>query len=168
MKLILPSSLFHGVPMIAMGIFFDQICNSARLVAGGSSLAIDKFTFTPLELRTKIETLLTDRSFAINSERLKRIARVASRRKEHGADLIEEYMYDTELRFDLDGTEMRPAHLQTADMRMPIWKANNWDLMAVVGLGLTSMVGGIWFVGKMVWVHRRMIRPAFARLGVFS
>lgn len=151
-----------------MGIFFDQICNSARLVAGGSSLSIDKFTFTSYELRTKISTLLTDRSFAINSERLRRIAVVASRRKHHGADLIEEYMYDTELRFDLDGRELRPAHLQTADMRMPFWKARNWDLLAMVGLSLTSVVGGIWFVGKMVWVHRRMIRPALLKLGIFS
>lgn len=37
---------------------------------------------------------------------------------------IEEVMYDNELRWD-GGEELRPMHLQTADMRMPFWKAKN-------------------------------------------
>lgn len=76
-------------------------------------------------------------------------------------------MYDTELRFE-NGKELRPAHLQTADMRMPFWKSRNWDLAAVVTTGLAGLVGGAWFIGKMVWVHRGLVRPALSRLGLFA
>ncbi|PYI05190.1 hypothetical protein BO78DRAFT_295182, partial [Aspergillus sclerotiicarbonarius CBS 121057] len=60
--------------------------------------------------------------------------------KYFGADLIEEVVYDTELRV-VGGKETRPMHLQTADMRMPVYRARNWDLMAVSGL-VMGLLGG--------------------------
>lgn len=147
------------------GFFFDQICNTARLQAGGSAESLDKFTFTSPELCEKIQLLMEDKSgnYARNCERLKRIARIAARRKYLGADLIEEVLYDTEMRFD-NGNELRPSHLQTADMRMPVYKARNWDLMAVTALGTGLFAGSAWFLGKMVWVHRGIIRRYIADL----
>lgn len=152
--------------MLAMGFFFDQICNAARLEAGGSALQLNKFTFTSDEIYTKLCTLFSDPGYARNTERLKRIAHVASRRKHFAADLVEEFIYDTELRFE-GGKELRPAHLQTADMRMPYWKSRNWDLAAIVSLGLSSFVGGTWFLGKMAWLHRGVLRPTLAKVGLF-
>jgi len=150
--------VFHGKLMIVMGIFFDQIGNTAKLAAGGSAESLDKFTFTSTELCEKIQLLIEDKSgdYARNCLRLKRIARIAARRKYLGADLIEEVLYDTELRI-VNGKEVRPKHLQTADMRMPIYKAKNWDLMAVTALGTGIFAGSAWFLGKMLWVHRNLI-----------
>lgn len=105
------------------GFFFDQICNTARLQAGGSAESLDKFTFTSAELCQKILLLIEDKdgNNARNCERLKRIACIAARRRYLGADLIEEVLYDTEMRFK-NGKELRPSHLQTADMRMSVYR----------------------------------------------
>ncbi|KAJ5006173.1 UDP-glucuronosyltransferase 1-6 [Colletotrichum sp. SAR 10_66] len=124
-------ALFHGTPVLVMGYFFDQLANSARLVEAGVGLAMDKFDFTPEGMAGRIWTIVVDPEGKIgrNVERMKRIARVASRRKHFAADMVEEVIHDHELRFRR-GQELRPMHLQTADMRMPIWKARNWDLWA--------------------------------------
>ena len=62
-------------------------------------------------------------------------------------------MYDNELRFK-DGKELRPMHLQTADMRMSAFKAKNWDLYAVSGLALAAVVGSTWMAGHFAWQYR--------------
>ncbi|WKT47078.1 hypothetical protein QSH57_011983 [Fusarium oxysporum f. sp. vasinfectum] len=150
--------LYHGKPMLAMGFFFDQISNVPRLVASGTSEALDKFRFTPEEVCQKIKLLSEDKdgSYQRNCIRMQRIARAASRRKELGADLIEEVMYDTEGRFD-GKKELRPMHLQTADMRMSQFKAKNWDLWLVglFTLGLVPLASIT--VGKWAWAEKRAI-----------
>ncbi|KAH8736186.1 UDP-glucoronosyl and UDP-glucosyl transferase [Ilyonectria robusta] len=158
--------LFHGVPMLSMGVFMDQISNTTRLVAGGVAQPLNKFRFTSEELYTKGKEILADKdgSYQRNSLRLMRIAHVASRRKHHAADLVEELMYDTELRFK-DGKELRPMHLQTADMRMPAWKAKNWDLWAVSLLGMSAVFGGLGIGGRMLWFHRGGLIESVKALG---
>lgn len=153
--------LFHGKLMIAMGVFWDQVSNTARLVDGGVAESLNKLHFTPEELYTKAEKILTDRDggYRRNSLRLRRIAHVASKRKHHAADLVEELIYDTELRFQ-DGKELRPMHLQTADMRMPAWKAKNWDLWAVSILGVSATLLGLGIGGRILWVHRGILAEA--------
>ncbi|KAL5691218.1 hypothetical protein EMGR_007144 [Emarellia grisea] len=89
----------------------------------------------------KILLVVTGEGYTHAGEAIQRIAHVASRRKQLGADLIEEVLYDTELRV-VGGTEARPMHLQTADMRMPVYKARNWDLMAVSDVVLGLLGGG--------------------------
>ncbi|KAF7557444.1 hypothetical protein G7Z17_g630 [Cylindrodendrum hubeiense] len=147
--------LFHGKPMLSMGVFMDQISNTTRLVAGGVAQPLNKFRFTSDELYDKGKKILADEdgSYERNTLRLMRIAHVASRRKHHAADLIEELMYDTELRIK-DGKELRPMHLQTADMRMPVWKTKNWDLWAVSLLGMSTVFGGLGICGRILWLHR--------------
>lgn len=150
--------LYHGKPMLAMGFFFDQISNVPRLVASGTSEALDKFRFTPEEVCQKIKLLSEDKdgSYQRNCIRMQRIARAASHRKELGADLIEEVMYDTEGRFD-GKKELRPMHLQTADMRMSQFKAKNWDLWLVglFTLGLVPLASIT--IGKWAWTEKRAI-----------
>lgn len=148
--------LFHGKLMLSMGVFMDQIANTARLVDAGVAESLNKFRFTSTELYEKARKMLQDENgnYARNSLRLMRIARIASKRKQHAADLIEEHMYDGELRFQ-DGKELRPMHLQTADMRMPKWKAKNWDLWAVSFLWLGALGGSLIYIGQTLWLHRR-------------
>jgi hypothetical protein len=86
---------------------------------------------------------------------------MAAPRKYLGADLIEEVLYDTELRFE-NGNELRPSHLQTVDMRMPVYRARNWDLMAVMALGTGLFAGSTWVLGKIFWVHRDLIHRYIA------
>lgn len=150
--------LYHGKIMLTMGIFSDQIANMTRLVGGGVAESLDKFHFTSNEVHTKAEKLLLDKDglYHRNSLRLQRIAHVAARRKHHAADLVEELLYDSELRYQ-DGRELRPMHLQTADMRMPMYKAKNWDLYAFSLLGLSAMTGLTVVAGKFLWKHRVLL-----------
>ncbi|KIE02965.1 UDP-glucuronosyl/UDP-glucosyltransferase, partial [Metarhizium majus ARSEF 297] len=157
--------VYHGKPMLAMGIFSDQVANMTRLVGAGVAEPLNKFRVTSDELYTKARTMLRDEQglYARNVLRLRRIAHVAARRKHHAADLIEELMYDAELRFQGD-RELRPMHLQTADMRMPMYKARNWDLMAA-GAVVVATVSGLGItLGRMLWMHRKLVTSSVGSL----
>ncbi|RJE22910.1 UDP-glucosyl transferase [Aspergillus sclerotialis] len=157
-------ALYHGKPLIAMGFFFDQIANTTRLVAAGVAESLNKFRFTSDELYAKAKQILQSdknnhKSYLRNVLRMKRIAHIAAHRRNHAADLVEELMYDNELRFSPGdqnggGRELRPMHLQTADMRMPAYKAKNWDLYAVCVLGTSVLMGSTWFAGRLLWTFR--------------
>lgn len=144
-------AMFHGVPMLSLGFFFDQPLNGLRIVESGVGLAMDKAAFTETEVVKKCRAVLADEdgSFGLNVTRMKHIARVASKRKHHAADLVEEVMYDRKY-----GSKTgRPWHLETADMRMSTWRAKNWDLTAFGGVLLTGMVG----IGYYMLKYRSLI-----------
>jgi hypothetical protein len=153
---------YHGVPVVAIGYFFDQLCNAVRLRDAGVGLCLDKSTFTSDELSRAVGRILADStgSFARNVLRMQRIAHIASRRKHLAADLVEEVMYDQELRHSTtkshtsyQASELRPMHLQTADARMPIWKARNWDmwLVGLTGSAICSLAS--WWMLRQSWKH---------------
>ncbi|KAI9662564.1 MAG: UDP glycosyltransferase 8 [Bathelium mastoideum] len=141
-------AIFHGVPMIAIGIYGDQLPNSLRLVEAGIAISLDKNQFTAASVSSSISRILNDDGYCFerNVLRMQRIAQVASRRKNLAADLIEEYLFDWELRFEHTqtwspedetydrGKELRPMHLQTADARMSWFKRNNFDLCLVLAV----------------------------------
>lgn len=149
-------SIFHGVPMLAMGIFGDQMITSMRIERSGIAVRVDKETFTAAALSAGINTILVSRkdTFQRNVERMQRIAIIGSRRKFFAADVIEEHLYDWDGRFEnsllgktpgkgatpaLDdkdiygrGKELRPMHLQTPDVRMSWLRLNNVDIVLVL------------------------------------
>ncbi|KAF7554509.1 hypothetical protein G7Z17_g2863 [Cylindrodendrum hubeiense] len=142
-------AVFHGIPVIVLGFVFDQLANGVRMEQAGVGLQLEKNTFTAEEVATHLATLLneeTNESFTRNVERMENIARTASRRKHLAAGLIEEVMYDSELRVE------RPMHLQTADMRMPWWKAQNLDLL------LFSLVNFVGLPAAAVFGIRMLMR----------
>ncbi|KAI3538041.1 hypothetical protein CSPX01_09838, partial [Colletotrichum filicis] len=113
----------------------------------GVRLALDKFDLTTTEISEKIGRIVSDvdGSFGRNVERMKRIAHVASRHKELAVDIVEEVIFDHELRL-VGGRALRPMHLQTADMRMPVRKARNWDLW-LVSVSMLAVGDTIYFMG---------------------
>jgi len=135
-------ALYHGVPVLTLGFFFDQLSNSARLRSAGVGLCLNKLRYTSSEICHGIGLIVgdSDGRFARDVKRIKDIARIASKRKHLAADMIEQSMIDEEYRFH-DGREIHPRYLQTADMRMSSWRAKNRDLR-LLALG-TSLVVGI-------------------------
>ncbi|KAI0840345.1 UDP-glucosyl transferase family protein [Hypoxylon sp. FL0890] len=138
---------FHETPMLSLGFFFDQPLNGLRIQEAGIGLALDKAHFTESEILEKSRVLLQDRDGTIAQDvhRMGHIARIAARRKELGADLIEEVLYDH--RFSLmppgataskSSKRRRPMHLQTADARMSAWRARNWDLTCLAVVSVTT------------------------------
>ncbi|KMU87631.1 hypothetical protein CIHG_06024 [Coccidioides immitis H538.4] len=96
-------------------------------------------------------------SFGSLLKRMKHIVRVASRRKELGADLIEELIYDSEARWD-GQKELRPMDLQTADMRMSAFKAKSWHLVLVYTVTFGVLSGVSWAVRSFTWANRGLTR----------
>ena len=176
-------ALFAGVPMLTMGIYGDQLPNSMRLREAGVALSLNKDNFIAEEVSTKIGQLVEDREghFGRNVLRMKRISNVAARKKEMAADLVEEVLYDHELRFEpaeskeesespQDGEidrcnspngprksqkEIRPMHLQTADVRIPWWKRHNVDFWLV---GIAVLLLGVGILIIIVLAGVRIIR----------
>lgn len=136
-------SLYHGIPTVTIGVYFDQLQNAIRLRDAGVSVPLDKHKFTSEDLSSAIASIMRDASgsFRQNCERLKHIAHVASRRKVLAADMIEEVLFDHEGRRNGPDSK-RSLHLQTADMRMSYWKARNWDLFALLG-GIATLGLGL-------------------------
>lgn len=142
-------AVYAGVPLVTVPGYFDQIQNAMRLRDSGVSVPLQKETLQTQEVRLAITCIMKDLDrggpISVNVRRMRGLARIAVRRKHLGADLIEEHMVDWEGREQekrLGGT-MRPRgmHLQTADARMPYWKAKNWDLTVMVGTATFLLVG---------------------------
>ncbi|KAK3354413.1 hypothetical protein B0H65DRAFT_504503 [Neurospora tetraspora] len=53
-------ALFHGVPMVSMPFYGDQIQHNLRLVAAGVAKGVDKDTFTPAQLASIISAMILD------------------------------------------------------------------------------------------------------------
>lgn len=136
-------SVYHGVPTVTIGVYFDQLQNAIRLRDAGVSVPLDKHKFTSQDLISAIASIMQDENgyFKQNCQRLKNVAGVASRRKFLAADMIEETLFD-HLGRRSGSDSKRPFHLQTADMRMPFWKAKNWDLFGLVG-GFAMLALGV-------------------------
>lgn len=151
---------FHETPMLSLGFFFDQPLNGLRIQEAGVGLSLDKANFSEAEILEKSRVLLRDRDGTIAQDvrRMGHIARVSARKKEFGADLIEEVLYDHRFSLVLPGAaagesrcRRRPMHLQTADARMSAWRAQNWDLTC---LAITSTAA----VGYMGWTLVKVLR----------
>ncbi|KAF4443747.1 UDP-glucosyl transferase family protein [Fusarium austroafricanum] len=161
-------SIFHGVPMVAMGIFGDQMITSLRIERSGVAVRLDKESFDAAALTAAITSILISdkESFRRNIQRMQRIAIIGSRKKNFAADLVEEHLYDWDGRFEhsvLDrktyetpetfnskdiygrGQELRPMHLQTPDVRMSWIKLNNIDI-ALLSVGTVGSVAALIYV----------------------
>ena len=144
-------ALFHGTRMLVLGLFFDQPLNGLRIQEAGVGLTLDKASFTENDTFNKAYRLLTDESGTIakDVERMRRIARISSRKKHYAADLIEEMLCDgkfssSETRGSDDRlvrTRRRPMHLQTPDARMSVWRARNWD---ITSMSMVALAGFVW------------------------
>lgn len=145
-----------GVPLISLPGYFDQIQGGMRVRDAGVSVPLQKENLRPQDVINAVLRIVEDCEhggpISVNVRRMHGIARIAARRKYLGADLIEEHMADWEGRRQEQGFGgMRPRgmHLQTADARMPMWKAKNWDLWGIAG-AVTFLLVGIVIVSATV------------------
>ena len=53
-------ALYHGVPMVAIPLFGDQMDNAARIVSRGFGVKVDIATLTSDELAQAIRTVVND------------------------------------------------------------------------------------------------------------
>jgi hypothetical protein len=145
-------ALYHGTQVLTLGFFFDQLSNSARLRSAGVGLSLNKSQYTSFEICDKIASIVSDYDgrFAHDVKRMKGIAKIASRRKHLAVDMIEQSMIDEEYRF-LSDREMHPRYLQTADMRMSMWRAKNWDLRLLASGAMLIAAASVTYIGRALY-----------------
>lgn len=130
-----------GIPIITLPAYFDQIQNAMRLRDAGVSVPLQKETLSASDVTAAIGQILcdirTDGPIMANVRRVCGIARIAAHRKHLAVDLIEEVLTDWKGRqreHQLGVKQSRGMHLETAEARMPRWKARNWDLFGLMAL----------------------------------
>ncbi|RIB21821.1 Glycosyltransferase Family 1 protein [Gigaspora rosea] len=85
-------SIYTATPMLILPMLGDQLGNAEKLEIYGMAL---KFMNNNLEINdvvSKVKRLINEESFKKNAERLQFLAKVNSKRKHRGADLIEVVM----------------------------------------------------------------------------
>ena len=145
-----------GVPVITLPAYFDQIQNAMRLRDAGVSVPLQKETLGATDVTAAITRILddirVDGPIMANVRRVCGIARIAAHRKHIAVDLIEEVLIDWQGRQHerrLGVKRPRGMHLETAEARMPRWKARNWDLfglMVLPGLLIAAIVMAPFFL----------------------
>lgn len=89
---------------------------------------------------------------------MKGITRMAARKKEGVADVIEQMLVDEQGRW-VNGKEMRAPFLETADMRMSTFRARNWDLWLYSSVAVISIswIAKSAFTGCRLWFNKARI-----------
>ncbi|GBB83426.1 hypothetical protein RclHR1_10150003 [Rhizophagus clarus] len=150
-------SLFTGTPMLVLPLGGDQMGNAQKLELAGMALSANKMSLDVDDILNKIDFLLKDENVKKNSERMKFLARIGSKRKHRAADLIEYILY----RNNLDkGSNKELREWIPASTRMGFIRGNNYDVYgAILGIAL-GLVGGIlWFIIKSIRFVVKKISP---------
>ncbi|CAG8782003.1 10084_t:CDS:2 [Gigaspora margarita] len=81
-------SMYNARPMLILPIMGDQPGNAEKLKMAGMALSLSKTNLDVNDIVAKVKRLLDEKSFKKNAERLQLLAKVNSKRKYRGADLI--------------------------------------------------------------------------------
>ncbi|CAB5384447.1 unnamed protein product [Rhizophagus irregularis] len=90
-------SLYTGTPMLVLPFAGDQMGNAQKLVSAGVASSLKLTTLDVNDILNKMDLLLKEENVKNNSERLKVLAKINSKRKYRAADLIE-YILHSSLR----------------------------------------------------------------------
>ncbi|RIB22907.1 Glycosyltransferase Family 1 protein [Gigaspora rosea] len=85
-------ALYNAKPMLILPIFGDQLGNAQKLELAGVALRISEFNLNVNDIILKVKRLLNEENFKGNAKRLQFLAKINSKRKYRGADLIEVVM----------------------------------------------------------------------------
>ncbi|CAG8490461.1 1155_t:CDS:2 [Ambispora leptoticha] len=150
-------ALYTATPMLILPLYLDQNGNAEKLTMQGCALTVSKQALDEKDLFVKVTRLLTDQSIAQNLKRMQVFARVNCLRKYRAADLIELVMHTAK---HVEGAGNIPivSEWQTADARIGVWYAENWDvwIFASILFLLAVMIAG-WFGIKIFKLSNKLI-----------
>ncbi|RKP25746.1 hypothetical protein SYNPS1DRAFT_28533 [Syncephalis pseudoplumigaleata] len=123
-----------GVPFLGLPLFSDQPSNALKLEQLGAGLWLRRPQTNEAALAAALRRLLaadsSERaSFRVNAARVQSIVRIANRAHERAADIVELATIPGAI----------AAHASAA-LRMPWWKARNYDLYLFVALFIGAFV----------------------------
>ncbi|CAG8620807.1 20_t:CDS:2 [Ambispora gerdemannii] len=157
-------ALYTATPMLIMPLYVDQYGNAEKLTMQGCALTVSKLALDEKDLFENITRLLTDHSIAQNLKRMQIFARINRLRKYRAADLIELVMYTAK---HVEGAGNIPivSEWQTADARIGVWRAENWDVWVFASISCLLLVVTAGLIGIKIlkFANRWIIIRWFSR-----
>ncbi|EXX62896.1 hypothetical protein RirG_157490 [Rhizophagus irregularis DAOM 197198w] len=146
-------TLYTGTPVLVLPHAGDQIGNAQKLITAGvaSSLSLNNLDIN--DILNKMDSLLKDEKVKKNSERMKVLAKINSKRKFRAADLIEYMLHSSTFVEDFNNDFLKEWF--PADTRMGIIRANNLDIFAILLIIILSIIGFI--VVKLIKLFRFLL-----------
>ncbi|KAJ9063931.1 hypothetical protein DSO57_1035777 [Entomophthora muscae] len=147
-------AILSGTPILCMPFLGDQFRNARKLEDAGIAKYINRANATPTTVSSDIKHILQDTtgSFASHTQRMRTIAQYGSRRKDSGADAIEEYAYTAQAcrplqpsRYGEIPCELK--HLTLASRNMSYLQSNLIDVYAFAILLSLLTALGLTFLG---------------------
>ncbi|GBB97468.1 hypothetical protein RclHR1_00030025 [Rhizophagus clarus] len=133
-------SLYTGTPMLVLPFAGDQMGNAQKLVSAGVASLLKLTTLDVNDILNKMDSLLKDENVKNNTERLKVLAKINSKRKYRAADLIEYILHSSSFIEYVNDNFLK--EWVPAETRMGFIRANNLDIYAIL-LSITFSIVGI-------------------------
>ncbi|XP_066990896.2 UDP-glycosyltransferase UGT5 isoform X1 [Anabrus simplex] len=131
-------SVYAGVPVVGIPMFFDQMQNVEYLSNIGIARKVDYEDITKDTVYFALKSILEDPSY-------KRTAKLISERfRDRPQSALETAIFWTEYVIRHGGG----AHLRSAAVDMPMYQYLLLDVIAVITLGLVSLLVLMWFMCK--------------------
>nr|XP_017001943.2 UDP-glucosyltransferase 2-like [Drosophila takahashii] len=133
-------SQYHGVPMVAMPMFYDQPVNADVMVKSGSGVAIDFFTLTERSFREAIKEVLENAKYRQAAEKLSALYR------DRPLTPKQSVIYWTDYVLRHHGA----PHMQSPAVHMSIIELHNLDIYALFLSAMVLLVLLTRLIGKLV------------------
>lgn len=124
---------FHGVPILAIPIYGDQLANARATVDDGWAIQLDFDSFTEADLSNAIDEMLTNRTYTENVRRMSQLYRDRPQLP------LETAIYWIEYVIRYRGAR----HMQSATVHLNFIQRNSLDVIALI-------VVGIYAIGKFI------------------
>ncbi|CAB4418178.1 unnamed protein product [Rhizophagus irregularis] len=149
-------SLYTGTPMLVLPFAGDQMGNAQKLVSAGVASSLKLTTFDVNDILNKMDSLLKEENVKNNSERLKVLAKINSKRKYRAADLIEYILHSSSFVEYVNDDFLK--EWVPAETRMGFIRAYNLDIYAIL-IGIALSIIGI-IVVKLIKFIGFIISPS--------
>ncbi|GBC52667.2 uncharacterized protein OCT59_028712 [Rhizophagus irregularis] len=149
-------SLYTGTPMLVLPFAGDQMGNAQKLVSAGVASSLKLTTLDVNDILNKMDSLLKEENVKNNSERLKVLAKINSKRKYRAADLIEYILHSSSFVEYVDDDFLK--EWVPAETRMGFIRAYNLDIYAIL-IGISLSIIGI-IVVKLIKFIGFIISPS--------
>ncbi|POG79412.1 glycosyltransferase family 1 protein [Rhizophagus irregularis DAOM 181602=DAOM 197198] len=149
-------SLYTGTPMLVLPFAGDQMGNAQKLVSAGVASSLKLTTLDVNDILNKMDSLLKEENVKNNSERLKVLAKINSKRKYRAADLIEYILHSSSFVEYVDDDFLK--EWVPAETRMGFIRAYNLDIYAIL-IGIALSIIGI-IVVKLIKFIGFIISPS--------
>jgi hypothetical protein len=142
--------------MLVLPFAGDQMGNAQKLVSAGVASSLKLTTLDVNDILNKMDSLLKEENVKNNSERLKVLAKINSKRKYRAADLIEYILHSSSFVEYVDDDFLK--EWVPAETRMGFIRAYNLDIYAIL-IGIALSIIGI-IVVKLIKFIGFIISPS--------